>query len=52
MVAILRFYANLKSHMQDHKPLLKLLAFKLVVGLAFLEKVRHFTLFGYEVSKI
>jgi hypothetical protein len=29
--------------MQEHKPLLKLLAFKLVVGLEFLEEVSYFT---------
>ncbi|KAJ5595974.1 hypothetical protein N7450_002432 [Penicillium hetheringtonii] len=39
MVAILRFYGNLKSHMKEHKPLLKLLAFKLIVGLEFLEEI-------------
>jgi hypothetical protein len=41
ITAILRFYGNLKSHMQEHKPLAKLLAFKMVVGLVFLEKVRR-----------
>ncbi|KAJ5688771.1 hypothetical protein N7462_003163 [Penicillium macrosclerotiorum] len=39
VMAILRFYMNLKSYMKEHKPLYKLLAFKLVVGLAFLEKI-------------
>ncbi|OKP13130.1 hypothetical protein PENSUB_1230 [Penicillium subrubescens] len=37
-MSILRFYTNLKSHMTEHKPLTKLLAFKMVVGLVFLEK--------------
>ncbi|GLA75094.1 hypothetical protein AtubIFM55763_006356 [Aspergillus tubingensis] len=37
--AIIQFYVNLKRHMTEHKPLLKLMAFKLIVGLIFLEKV-------------
>lgn len=40
IVNILRFHGNLKSHMKEHKPMMKLLAFKLVVGLEFLEQVR------------
>lgn len=44
MVAVLRFYGILKSHMKEHKPLLKLLAFKLIVGLEFLEEVRTYSL--------
>jgi hypothetical protein len=43
-MSILRFYTNLKSHMTEHKPLTKLLAFKMVVGLVFLEKVRQILL--------
>lgn len=43
IVAILGFYNNLKGYMKEHKPLLKLLAFKLVVGLEFLEQVREFS---------
>ena len=39
VLAILRFYTNLKSYMTEHKPLMKLMAFKLIVGLVFLEKV-------------
>ncbi|KAJ5987764.1 hypothetical protein N7481_002974 [Penicillium waksmanii] len=38
MINILRFHGNLKSHMQEQKPMMKLLAFKLVVGLEFLEQ--------------
>ncbi|KAJ5899346.1 hypothetical protein N7495_004090 [Penicillium taxi] len=37
--SILRFYKNTKSYMQEQKPLTKLLAFKLIVGLVFLEKI-------------
>ncbi|CEO60463.1 hypothetical protein PMG11_05090 [Penicillium brasilianum] len=37
--AIIRFYTNLKSHMQEHKPLTKLVAFKMVIGLVFLENI-------------
>lgn len=43
-MSILRFYTNLKSHMTEHKPLTKLLTFKMVVGLVFLEKVRQMPL--------
>ncbi|KAJ5984242.1 hypothetical protein N7481_006341 [Penicillium waksmanii] len=39
IVAILGFYTNLKGYMKEHQPLLKLLAFKLVVGLEFLEQI-------------
>mgnify|MGYP002719012576 CR=1 FL=1 len=37
--AIIQFYMNMKGYMTEHKPLLKLMAFKLIVGLIFLEKV-------------
>lgn len=37
--AILQFYMNMKGYMTEHRPLLKLVAFKLVVGLVLLEKV-------------
>jgi hypothetical protein len=43
-MSILRFYSTLKSHMTEHKPLMKLLAFKMVVGLVFLEKAREIPL--------
>ncbi|KAJ5168555.1 uncharacterized protein N7482_004149 [Penicillium canariense] len=39
IMSIIRFYAHLKSHMQEHKPLTKFLAFKMVIGLVFLEKL-------------
>ncbi|KAJ5594916.1 uncharacterized protein N7459_001124 [Penicillium hispanicum] len=39
VMAILGFYKNLKSYMTEYKPLMKLLAFKLIVGLVFLEKI-------------
>ncbi|KAJ5089734.1 hypothetical protein N7532_008418 [Penicillium argentinense] len=39
VLAILRLYRNVKSYIQEHKPLAKLLVFKLVVGLVFLEKI-------------
>jgi hypothetical protein len=39
VISILIFYKGLKSHLQAHKPLSKLLAFKLIVGLAFIEKI-------------
>jgi hypothetical protein len=37
--AILQFYMNMKGYMTEHRPLFKLLAFKLIVGLVLLEKV-------------
>jgi hypothetical protein len=37
--AIVQFYVNMKGYMAEHRPLLKLLAFKLIVGVIFLEKV-------------
>jgi hypothetical protein len=40
MINILRLHSNLKLYMEEHKPLMKLLAFKMVVGLEFLEQVR------------
>lgn len=40
MTSILRFHGILKSNMKQHKPMMKLLAFKMVVGLEFLEQVR------------
>ena len=41
MVNILRFHGNLQSHMKQHKPMIKLLAFKMIVGLEFLEQVSY-----------
>jgi hypothetical protein len=40
ITSIIRFHSNLKSYMQEHRPMMKLLAFKMVVGLEFLEQVR------------
>ncbi|GKZ26931.1 hypothetical protein AbraIFM66951_005135 [Aspergillus brasiliensis] len=37
--AIIQFYINMKGYMTEHKPLLKLMAFKLIVGLILLEKI-------------
>ncbi|KAE8154189.1 organic solute transporter Ostalpha-domain-containing protein [Aspergillus avenaceus] len=44
--AILQFYMNMKGYMTEHKPLLKLLAFKLIVGLVLLEKILFLILTG------
>ncbi|CAG8153417.1 unnamed protein product [Penicillium olsonii] len=38
-VSILTFYVALKTHIVQHKPLTKLLALKLIVGLVFLENI-------------
>lgn len=40
MTSILNFHRNLKSYMTEQKPMQKLLAFKMIVGLEFLEQVR------------
>ncbi|KAL3455171.1 organic solute transporter Ostalpha-domain-containing protein [Aspergillus heterothallicus] len=39
MTSILRFHGILKSNMKEHKPMMKLLAFKMIVGLEFLEQI-------------
>ncbi|KAJ5114254.1 hypothetical protein NUU61_000013, partial [Penicillium alfredii] len=39
MTNILRFHSNFRSYMQEQKPMMKLLAFKLIVGLEFLEQI-------------
>lgn len=39
VMSVLSFYRSLKSHLAGHRPLSKLLAFKLIVGLTFLERV-------------
>ena len=40
MINIMGFHSNLKPYMEGQKPMMKLLAFKMVVGLEFLEQVR------------
>lgn len=39
VLALLQFFAQLKSELAGHRPLFKFLAFKLVVFLTFLEGV-------------
>ncbi|KAL3474446.1 organic solute transporter Ostalpha-domain-containing protein [Aspergillus californicus] len=39
MIAILRFHGKLQAYTKEHKPMMKLLAFKMVVGLEFLEQI-------------
>ncbi|KAH6886164.1 organic solute transporter Ostalpha-domain-containing protein [Thelonectria olida] len=39
VLSVLKFYGALKSHTKQHKPLAKLIAFKAVVGLGFLQRV-------------
>lgn len=43
VLAVLRFYLALKTHLATHKPLAKLLAFKIIVFFAFLINVRETT---------
>ncbi|KAL1874183.1 hypothetical protein Plec18167_006120 [Paecilomyces lecythidis] len=49
--AILQFYMNMKGYMTEHRPLFKLLAFKLIVGLVLLEKIIFLILTGTKVLK-
>ncbi|CAI7671214.1 unnamed protein product [Penicillium manginii] len=49
--AIVQFYVNMKGYMAEHRPLLKLLAFKLIVGVIFLEKIIFMILSGTGVLK-
>ncbi|KAB8244922.1 organic solute transporter Ostalpha-domain-containing protein [Aspergillus flavus] len=49
--AILQFYMNMKGYMTKHRPLLKLMAFKLVVGLVLLEKILFLILTSTNVLK-
>ncbi|RAL13081.1 OSTA/TMEM184 family protein, partial [Aspergillus homomorphus CBS 101889] len=44
VISVLKFYKSFKIHLKDHQPLAKLLAFKLIVGLSFLEKIIFFAL--------
>ncbi|KAJ5726796.1 hypothetical protein N7493_005823 [Penicillium malachiteum] len=39
VMAALNFYRTLKTYLSGHQPLAKLLAFKLIVGLSFLESI-------------
>ncbi|KAH8650700.1 organic solute transporter Ostalpha-domain-containing protein, partial [Ilyonectria robusta] len=39
VLSVLKFYKALKTHTKEHKPLAKLFAFKLVVGLGFLQRI-------------
>jgi len=39
VTSIIKFYAALKSHIAQHQPLLKIVAFKLIVGITFFEAV-------------
>ncbi|KAJ5923778.1 hypothetical protein N7454_009023, partial [Penicillium verhagenii] len=49
--AVIRFYANTKNYMKEHKPLMKLLSFKMMVGLIFLEQVLFMVLESSKVFK-
>ncbi|KAJ1716796.1 organic solute transporter Ostalpha-domain-containing protein [Aspergillus flavus] len=49
--AILQFYMNMKGYMTKHRPLLKLMVFKLVVGLVLLEKILFLILTSTNVLK-
>lgn len=41
VLAILKCYKTLKPNIEGHRALLKLLAFKLLIGLTFIENVRR-----------
>ncbi|KAL3458717.1 organic solute transporter Ostalpha-domain-containing protein [Aspergillus heterothallicus] len=51
VISILVFYKGLKAHLKTHSPLAKLLAFKLIVGLAFLEEILFTILRSTDVLK-
>ncbi|CAG8428427.1 unnamed protein product [Penicillium salamii] len=44
--AILQFYTKMKGYMKEHHPLTKLVAFKLIVGLVWVEKIIFLILTG------
>ncbi|KAJ5190997.1 uncharacterized protein N7498_009982 [Penicillium cinerascens] len=39
VMSVLNFYKALSTHLKGHQPLAKLLAFKLIVGLSFVERI-------------
>ncbi|RAK77554.1 OSTA/TMEM184 family protein [Aspergillus fijiensis CBS 313.89] len=49
--AVLKFYKSFKVQLKNHQPLAKLLAFKLIVGLSFLERIIFFALGATDVLK-
>ncbi|KAE8164118.1 organic solute transporter Ostalpha-domain-containing protein [Aspergillus tamarii] len=49
--AILQFYMKMKGYMTQHRPLLKLMAFKLIIGVILLEKILFLILTGTNVLK-
>ncbi|PYH40715.1 OSTA/TMEM184 family protein [Aspergillus saccharolyticus JOP 1030-1] len=51
VIAVLKFYKSFKSQLKSHQPLAKLLAFKLIVGLSFLERIIFFALRATDVLK-
>ncbi|KAJ6005225.1 hypothetical protein N7451_003169 [Penicillium sp. IBT 35674x] len=51
VMSVLSFYRTLKSHLASHRPLSKLLAFKLIVGLTFLERIIFTILHSTNVLK-
>lgn len=42
IMSVIQFYIQLKGHLKHHKPLAKLLAFKLLVALTFVQSVSTF----------
>lgn len=47
VISILMFVKNLKPQLEEHKPMIKLIAFKLVVALGFVQNVSTSLLFLY-----
>jgi hypothetical protein len=42
VIAVLSFYMPLRAQLKEYRPMVKLLAFKVIVGLGFIEKVVTF----------
>ena len=50
VLSVVKFYTALAKDLKHHKPLAKLLAFKLIIGLAFLEGVRLLSFLSFSPS--
>ncbi|KAE8378018.1 organic solute transporter Ostalpha-domain-containing protein [Aspergillus bertholletiae] len=51
VTSVITFYGALKQHLASHRPLAKLLSFKLIVGLVFIEKIIFLILRSNNVLK-
>ncbi|KAA8648645.1 hypothetical protein EYZ11_010637 [Aspergillus tanneri] len=51
VTSVIKFYGALKQHLASHQPLAKLLSFKLIVGLSFIEKIIFMILRSTDILK-